>query len=63
MKPADSVAKIKKAVKRKTGIPPSKQMLQDKNGKALKDNSKPIKKYGVKDQDTEALEGSAHTAE
>ena len=27
-------------------------MLQDKNGKALKDNSKPIKKYGVKDQDT-----------
>ena len=37
VKPADSVAKIKKAVKGETGISPSKQVLEDKNGKALKD--------------------------
>jgi hypothetical protein len=52
VKPSDSVARIKKHVQKKTGIPPKKQVLQDKNGKTLADNSKPIKKYGVKDKDT-----------
>ena len=55
VKPTDSVAKIKKVVKRKTGIRPKEQVLKDKDDRPLNDNSKPIKTYGVKDGDTLTL--------
>merc|ERR550514_90182 len=52
VKPSDPVSKFKQKVEKKTEIPAKKQVLQDKKGKTLKDDSKPIKKYGVKDKDT-----------
>ena len=52
MSPDDPVKKLKRKIEDKTEIPRKKQVLTDKKKRPLERDSKPIKKYGVKNGDT-----------
>ena len=52
VKPTDTLRSVKRKVQRRTGIPKAAQLLQDRKGRLLSKDSKPIGEYGVKDRDT-----------
>jgi len=52
LKPNSPVKTLKRKIEKKTDIPRKKQLLTDKKKKPLERDSKPIKKYGVKNGDT-----------
>ena len=51
VKPSDFVAAIKRRVEAETGMPSVDQGLEDRDGRPLRDDHRPIGSYGVEDGD------------